>query len=183
MKTMKKVIASLLATALLLSLVACDGKAPSSEVSSEGPASGSTPEAVEGVGADMYPTDKKWDIRTAKYEKAVGITMWIPNSATSSMGKGIQSLADTFNAEQKKNHPDKNITVTVEFQDKSSALNEKLQASILSGNNPVISAIGVSSVPLYEAKSLDLRTVFSYEELQTKNQGLMQYSMYGEKFI
>ena len=63
------------------------------------------------------------------------------------------------------------ITVTVEYQDKSSTLNEKLQAAILSGNNPVISAVGVSSVPLYASKAVDLRTVFTYEALKAQNQG------------
>lgn len=95
------------------------------------------------------------------------------------MGAGIQMLADEFNAQQEKEHPGKNITVTVEYQDKSSTLNEKLQAAILSGNNPVISAVGVSSVPLYASKAVDLRTVFTYEALKAQNQGMLQYSMYG----
>lgn len=139
------------------------------------------PAGPEEVNA-LYP-DREWEILTAKYEAPVNITMWIPNSATSSMGTGIQTLVDTFNAEQEQEHPGKNITVTVEFQDKSSTLNEKLQAAILAGNNPVISAVGVSSVPLYEARALDLRNVFTYDELQKQVQGMLQYSMYNGKFM
>ena len=121
------------------------------------------------VDGELYPEGKNWEMITSKPSEPVNITMWIPNSATSTMGVGIQTLADLFNQEQATNNPGKNITVTVEYQGKSSTLNEKLQASILSGNNPVISAIGVSSVPLFASKTIDLRRVFTYEELQAQN--------------
>ena len=127
--------------------------------------------------------DKSWDILTAAHEEPVEITIWIPNTATSTMGTGIQALADKFNEEQQAQFPGKNITVIVEYQNKSGTLNEKLQAAILSGNNPVISAVGVSSVPLYEARALDLRQVFTYEELQAQSQGMMQYSLYNGKYM
>lgn len=135
------------------------------------------------VDGELYPEGKNWEMITSKPSEPVNITMWIPNSATSTMGVGIQTLADLFNQEQATNNPGKNITVTVEYQGKSSTLNEKLQASILSGNNPVISAIGVSSVPLFASKTIDLRRVFTYEELQAQNQGLLQYSLYNGAFV
>ena len=190
-----RLIAMALALAMMLSLAAC-ATTPSDTETTSAPAGTSTPSEPisttqqtepqstlpEGLNKDIY-TDEDWEILTAKHEKPVNITMWIPNSETSSMGVGIQTLADAFNAEQEQKYPGKNITVTVEYQGKSSTLNEKLQAAILAGNNPVISAVGVSSVPLYEARALDLRTVFTYEELQAQNQGMLQYSLYNGKFM
>ena len=186
MKRINKWLSLLLVLAMVLALAACGGNnnAPADNGSNDAvnqTEGNDQPDSQTGeensgteatdVNQDLYP-DQDWDILTAKYEAPVGITMWIPNSATSSMGAGIQALADAFNAQQAEEHPGKNITVTVEFQDKSSTLNEKLQAAILAGNNPVISAVGVSSVPLYEARSMDLRNVFTYEELQGQVQGL-----------
>ena len=49
--------------------------------------------------------------------------------------------------------------------------------------SPLISAIGVSSVPLYEARALDLRQVFTYAQLQQQSQGMMQYSLYNGKYM
>ena len=165
MMKFKKIIAILLVATALFACSACNGG----------------PQKV--VDGELYPEDTTWEMLTDKPTGPVNITMWIPNSATSTMGKGIQALADLFNAEQAASNPGKNITVTVEYQGTSGTLNEKLQAAILSGNNPVISAVGVSSVPLYASRALDLRRVFTYEELQEQNQGLLQYSLYNAKFI
>lgn len=188
MNMFKKLVSLTLCVFVALGAVAC-GSAPASGPEPSPSASGSTSESqatseVEGEKDEngMYP-DQAWEQLTAQYEAPVAITLWVPNSATSTMGAGIQMLADEFNAQQEKEHPGKNITVTVEYQDKSSTLNEKLQAAILSGNNPVISAVGVSSVPLYASKAVDLRTVFTYEALKAQNQGMLQYSMYGGKFV
>lgn len=182
MNMFKKLVSLTLCVFVALGAVAC-GSAPASGPEPSPSASGSTSESqatseVEGEKDEngMYP-DQAWEQLTAQYEAPVAITLWVPNSATSTMGAGIQMLADEFNAQQEKEHPGKNITVTVEYQDKSSTLNEKLQAAILSGNNPVISAVGVSSVPLYASKAVDLRTVFTYEALKAQNQGMLQYSM------
>ena len=117
---MKKLITLLLTVAMILSMAASALADPNA-----------------GLNREIY-VDKTWDILEAKHDKEVTITMWIPNSATSAMGVGIQDLADKFNAEQKDRYPGKNIAVIIEYQDKSSTLNEKLQAAILSGNNPVI---------------------------------------------
>ena len=188
MNMFKKLVSLTLCVFVALGAVAC-GSAPASGPEPSPSASGSTSESqatseVEGEKDEngMYP-DQAWEQLTAQYEAPVAITLWVPNSATSTMGAGIQMLADEFNAQQEKEHPGKNITVTVEYQDKSRTLNEKLQAAILSGNNPVISAVGVSSVPLYASKAVDLRTVFTYEALKAQNQGMLQYSMYGGKFV
>jgi ABC-type glycerol-3-phosphate transport system substrate-binding protein len=169
---MKKLITFLLTVVMTLSIVTCAAN----------PGSGGTPDDDAGLNKEIY-VDKKWDILEAKHDKEVTITMWIPNSATSTMGVAIQALADKFNAEQTAEYPGKNIAVIVEYQNKSSTLNEKLQAAILAGNNPVVSAIGVSSVPLYEARALDLRRVFTYEQLQQQSQGMMQYSLYNGKYM
>ena len=195
---MKKLLTLVMAVMMILSLAACtknpeppstsapseESTAPTSSPASE-PASEPTTvekDPYEGLNKDIY-VDQEWTILNAKHDKEVTITMWIPNSATSTMGTAIQALADKFNAEQKEKYPGKNISVVIEFQDKSSTLNEKLQAAILAGNNPVISAIGVSSVPLYEARALDLRQVFTYDELQQQSQGMMQYSLYNGKYL
>ena len=190
---MKKLLALVMAVMMLLLLAACtknpetpSTSAPSEESTAPTSESASEPTVEEdpyaGLNKDIY-VDKEWTILNAKHEKEVTITMWIPNSATSTMGTAIQALADKFNAEQKEKYPGKNISVVIEFQDKSGTLNEKLQAAILAGNNPVISAIGVSSVPLYEARALDLRQVFTYDELQQQSQGMMQYSLYNGKYL
>lgn len=190
---MKKLTALALALILALSLAACkQDPAPTKvptptpdPVETENNTAVETPPVDElpaGLNPDIY-VDKNWDILQADHNKAVTITMWIPNSATSTMGVGIQTLADKFNAEQEAKYPGKNITVVVEYQNKSGTLNEKMQAAILAGNNPVISAVGVSSVPLYEARALDLRQVFTYEDLQAQSQGMMQYSLYNGKYM
>ena len=190
---MKKLLALVMAVMMLLLLAACtknpetpSTSAPSEESTAPTSESASEPTVEEdpyaGLNKDIY-VDKEWTILNAKHEKEVTITMWIPNSATSTMGTAIQALADRFNAEQLEKYPGKNITVVVEFQNKSGTLNEKLQAAILAGNNPVISAIGVSSVPLYEARALDLRQVFTYAQLQQQSQGMMQYSLYNGKYM
>ena len=181
---MKKLIALFLAMLLLLSMTAClQSAGPVTEESTPTESEPDKPEdPYAGLNKEIY-VDKEWNILQAKHEKEVTITMWIPNSATSTMGVAIQTLADKFNAEQKVTYPGKNITVVIEYQNKSGTLNEKLQAAILANNNPVISAIGVSSVPLYEARALDLRQVFSYEELQAQSQGMMQYSLYNGKYM
>ncbi len=98
MKNFKRLITVLLAVVMVLSLVACG-----------------TGEVKDPVDGELYPEGKTWDSLTAKYDKAVEITMWIPNSATSTMGKAIQALADKFNAEQESAHPGKNIKVVIEF--------------------------------------------------------------------
>ena len=125
----------------------------------------------------MYP-DKEWTMIDSTVSKPVEIKFWIPNSATSSMGEAVTSLANLYNQEQSLKFPGKNITVVPEFQGTSGALNTKLQAAILSNNNPVLSAVGVSSVPLYQERTIDLRTVLTYDEIKELNQGLLQYSLY-----
>lgn len=180
---MKKLIALFLAVLMLLSMAACvQSTDPTTGAGSTPPETFGPDDPYAGLNKDIY-VNKEWKILQAKHEKEVTITMWIPNSATSTMGVAIQALTDKFNAEQKVNYPGKNITVVIEYQNKSGTLNEKLQAAILANNNPVISAIGVSSVPLYEARALDLRQVFSYEELQAQSQGMMQYSLYNGKYM
>ena len=140
---MKKLLTLVMAVMMILSLAACtknpeppststpseESTAPTSEPTSE-PASepASEPSTVEkdpyeGLNKDIY-VDQEWTILNAKHDKEVTITMWIPNSATSTMGTAIQALADKFNAEQKEKYPGKNISVVIEFQDKSSTLNE-----------------------------------------------------------
>ena len=107
-----RLIAMVLALAMMLSLAAC-ATTPSDTETTSAPAGTSTPSEPisttqqtepqstlpEGLNKDIY-TDEDWEILTAKHEKPVNITMWIPNSETSSMGVGIQTLADAFNAEQ-----------------------------------------------------------------------------------
>lgn len=163
---MKKLVCVLmLMSVLFLVFVGCNHEEPDVEVDN-----------------DLYP-EKEWTMLSAAHENPVSITMWIPNSATSSMGMAISELASLYNQEQALTYPGKNINVTVEFQGTSGALNTKLQAAILANNNPVISAVGVSSVPLYQERAIDLRSVFTYDEIKGLNQGLLQYSLYNGKFM
>ncbi len=196
MKKLTKIITVLLVLTMMFSLAACGAgsnpatSSPTESAPSEtAPATtaiaepSATPDGSKPVDEALYPSDKKWDTLEAKNAEPINITMWIPNSATSSMGTAFGELADKYNREQAEKFPGKNITVTVEYQDTSGALNTKLQASILANNNPVISAVGVSSVPLYESRAVDLRNVYTYQELQGLNQGLLQYSLYNGKFL
>lgn len=144
---------------------------------------GCGPTEQEGpVDNELFP-EKEWTMLSATHEEPIEITFWIPNSSTSSLGAAVTELTNLYNQEQALTYPGKNIKVIPEFQGTSGALNTKLQAAILSGNNPVISAIGVSSIPLYEAKAVDLRNVYTYDEIREFNQGLLQYSLYRGKFM
>lgn len=202
MKKINKAIALLVMMTMLFTMAACgiekepanstDGKVtladkigdePDSTVEDEKIASEKTGNDVSGSTDKVLYPDKTWETIKAKNTDQVNITMWIPNSATSTMGTAIGELAQRYNAEQSEKFSGKNINVTVEYQGTSGALNTKLQAAILAGNNPVISAVGVSSVPIYESKAVDLRNVFTYDEIQGLNQGLLQYSIYNGKFM
>ena len=197
MKHSRKIITTLLALTMLLALAACGSfigvdaeKSPAETTAAAVVNEGEPPAETNGkeppsewVDGELYPSDKAWEILNAKNTEQVNITIWIPNSATSSMGVSIGELAEKYNGEQAQKYSGRNISVTVEYQDTSGALNTKLQAAILAGNNPVISAVGVSSVPLYESKAVDLRKVYTYEEIQSLNQGLLQYSLYNGKFM
>ena len=126
---MKKLLALALSVMLLLSVAVCAQGMETTGAAAPSPAQAPR----EGLNKDIY-VDREWSILNAKHDREVTITMWIPNSATSTMGTAIQALADRFNAEQLEKYPGKNITVVVEFQNKSGTLNEKLQAAILAGN-------------------------------------------------
>lgn len=208
MKILRKVITFLIVFSMLISMAGCiseknngdnapstvgneqtnaedDGALGTIEVeNSEKTTDGKTENTASNVGdEELYPTDKTWEILRAKNTEQTNITMWIPNSATSTMGVAIGELAEKYNREQAEKYPGKNITVNVEYQGTSGSLNTKLQAAIIAGNNPVVSAVGVSSVPLYESRAVDLRNVFTYEEIQNMTQGFLQYSLYNEKFM
>lgn len=203
MKKLRKTATLLIVLLMLFALVACvvksnvssteDGGTTITEKSGgESSSTGEVEKTTEGktvsgtsgtVDKELYPTDKTWEILKAKNAEQVNITVWIPNSATSTMGATIGELAEKYNREQAEKYPGKNITVTVEYQGTATALNTKLQAAIIAGNNPVVSAIGVSSVPLYDSRAVDLRNVFSYEEIQGMNQGFLQYSLCNGKFM
>lgn len=103
----QKLVSLTLCVFVALGAVAC-GSAPASGPEPSPSASGSTSESqatseVEGKKDEngMYP-DQAWEQLTAQYEAPVAITLWVPNSATSTMGAGIQMLADEFNAQQEK---------------------------------------------------------------------------------
>ena len=89
---------------------------------------GCGPKEKEVVDDVLYPEDRAWTMLEAKHESPIEITMWIPNSATSSMGAAIGELANLYNSYQAVTYPGKNISVVVEYQGTSGALNTKLQA-------------------------------------------------------
>ena len=115
---MKKLLALALSVMLLLSVAVCAQGMETTGAAAPSPAQAPR----EGLNKDIY-VDREWSILNAKHDREVTITMWIPNSATSTMGTAIQALADRFNAEQLEKYPGKNITVVVEFQNKSGTLN------------------------------------------------------------
>ena len=78
---MKKLLALALSVMLLLSVAVCAQGMETTGAAAPSPAQAPR----EGLNKDIY-VDREWSILNAKHDREVTITMWIPNSATSTMG-------------------------------------------------------------------------------------------------
>ena len=81
---MKKLLALALSVMLLLSVAVCAQGMETTGAAAPSPAQAPR----EGLNKDIY-VDREWSILNAKHDREVTITMWIPNSATSTMGTAI----------------------------------------------------------------------------------------------
>lgn len=129
--------------------------------------------------------DKEWDI----YEKGhlvtepITIDYWSANSAVDHQGAAQDRLVEKFNKMQKEKYPDSPITVRIAFQGGYNTQNQKLQAALMGNNNPEIAMVGVSSMSLYLKNAVDMREIFTYDEIRNVFEGFLQFAMYQKKFI
>ena len=123
---MKKLLALVMAVMMLLLLAACtknpetpSTSAPSEESTAPTSESASEPTVEEdpyaGLNKDIY-VDKEWTILNAKHEKEVTITMWIPNSATSTMGTAFRLWQINSTQSRKKSIPVRTSLSSLNFR-------------------------------------------------------------------
>ncbi len=144
---------------------------------------GSKKEKVEGNG-EIY-VDKEWDIYSKEHTltKPIEIDFWSANSAVDIQGSTMADMVQQFNEYQKKTYPDSYIKVNVSFQGGYVNQNTKLQAALVGGTNPEMAMVGVSSFALYKDNIVDMRKIFTYDEIRDIYEGFLQFAMYKHKFI
>jgi sn-glycerol 3-phosphate transport system substrate-binding protein len=140
-------------------------------------------EQLEGNG-EIY-VDKDWDIYPREHvlTKPVEIDFWSANSAVDIHGTIQADLVDRFNAYQKETYPDSYIKVNISFQGGYVNQNTKLQAGLIGKTNPEMAMVGVSSFALYVDNVIDMRQIFTYDEIRDIYEGFLQFAMYRHKFI
>ncbi|MGB7530160.1 MAG: extracellular solute-binding protein [Bacilli bacterium] len=129
--------------------------------------------------------DKEWEIYPREHllTKPVEIEFWSANSAVDLHGVVQADLVDRFNAYQKETYPDSYIKVNISFQGGYITQNTKLQAALIGKTNPEIAMVGVSSLALYLDNTVDMREIFTYDEIRDFYEGFLQFAMYRHKFI
>src|SRR5690554_620532 len=163
---MKKLLMVLTILLTSLYLIACDDYEEDSE------------------NGEIY-TDQVWDV----YEKGHQITspieidFWSANSAVDIHGVALANMIDEFNEYQKETYPDSWIKVNASFQGGYVNQNSKLQSSLISNTNPEIAMVGVSSFALYHENVIDMREVFTYDDIRDIYEGFLQFAMYRHVFV
>ncbi|MFA5692694.1 MAG: extracellular solute-binding protein [Acholeplasmataceae bacterium] len=129
--------------------------------------------------------DKEWDMFESGHlvTEPVKISYWSAHSAVDHQGLAQNKLVDQFNAMQRETYPDSYIEVVPSFQGGYITQNTKLQAALMGNNNPEIAAIGISSLALYLDYAVDMREIFTYDEIRNIYEGFLQFAMYQGKFI
>lgn len=147
--------------------------------------SGCTPGEDELEGNGEIYVDKEWDIYSKEHEltKPVEIDFWSANSAVDIHGSTMADLVEKFNAYQKNTYPNSYIKVNVSFQGGYVVQNTKLQAALVGGTNPELAMVGVSSFALYVDNAIDMRQIFTYDEIRDIFEGFLQFAMYKNKFV
>ncbi|MGI6359574.1 MAG: extracellular solute-binding protein [Acholeplasmatales bacterium] len=142
------------------------------------------PEQTESENGEIY-VDKEW----AMYEKGhtvdkpVTIDFWSANSLSDIQGQAMANLVEEFNQMQREQYPDSAITVTPSFNGGYIVQNTKLQSAIPANTNPEIAMVGVSSFSLYHQNVIDMREVFTYDEIRDIFPGFLQFAMYRHVFV
>lgn len=116
-------------------------------------------------------------------ERPITIEFWSANSAVDIQGKAMANLVEEFNEYQQETYPDSPITVNPSFSGGYIAQNTKLQAAIPAGTNPEMAMVGVSSMALYHQNVVDMRRVFTMDQIKDIIPGFLQFAMYRDKFV
>ncbi|NLN50103.1 MAG: extracellular solute-binding protein [Acholeplasmataceae bacterium] len=129
--------------------------------------------------------DREWDLFPEGHlvDEPITISYWSANSAVDHQGTTQAQLVDQFNAMQRENYPDSPIKVVASFQGGYNTQNQKLQAALMGNNNPEIAMIGISSLALYLDYAVDMREIFTYDEIRNIYEGFLQFAMYQQKFV
>lgn len=163
---MKRYFLLLLVLVLGFFLVSCDGE-----------------EEIEGNGEIFV--DKEWDIYPTEHTltQPVEIDFWSANSAVDIHGITQADLVERFNQYQRETYPDSYIKVKISFQGGYVNQNTKLQAALIGKTNPEIAMVGVSSFSIYWDNAIDMRQIYTYDEIRDIHEGFLQFAMYKHKFI
>lgn len=139
--------------------------------------------SIDGNGS-IY-VEKEWDVYedTHLVDQPVEINFWSANSAVDIQGSCMADLVQMFNAYQLETYPDSAIKVRPSFQGGYNNQNSKLQAALIGNTNPEIAMVGVSSMALYVDNALDMRNIFTYEEIENIFEGFLQFAMYKDVFV
>lgn len=116
-------------------------------------------------------------------ERPITIEFWSANSAVDIQGKAMANLVEEFNQYQKDTYPESPITVNPSFTGGYIAQNTKLQAAIPAGTNPEMAGVGVSSMAIYYKNVVDMRKVFTLEQIKDIFPGFLQFAMYRDTFV
>ncbi|XMB73060.1 extracellular solute-binding protein [Mycoplasmatota bacterium WC30] len=164
--TIKKAILLMIGVVLAFTIVSC----------------GETTE-VNGNG-EIY-VEQEWDVNenTHLVDAPIEINFWSANSAVDIQGSSMADLVQMFNDYQLETYPDSAIKVRPSFQGGYNNQNSKLQASLIGNTNPEIAMVGVSSMALYVDNAVDMRNIFTYEEIENIFEGFLQFAMYQHKFV
>ena len=138
---------------------------------------------VNGNG-EIY-VDQEWEMYgdTHLVNQPVEIDFWSANSAVDIQGSAMADLVQLFNAYQLETYPDSPIKVKPAFQGGYNNQNSKLQAALIGNTNPEIAMVGVSSMALYVDNAIDMRQIFTYDEIENIFEGFLQFAMYKHKFV
>lgn len=129
--------------------------------------------------------EQEWDV----YEKGhlvsapIEIDFWSANSAVDIHGSCMADLVQMFNTYQMETYPNSPIRVKPAFQGGYNNQNSKLQAALIGNTNPEIAMVGVSSMALYVDNAIDMRNIFTYDEIENIFEGFLQFAMYQQKFV
>ena len=142
------------------------------------------PEQTESENGEIY-IDKEWNMYETGHtvDKPVTIDFWSANSLNDIQGQAMANLVEEFNEMQQEKYPDSAITVMPSFNGGYIVQNTKLQSAIPANTNPEIAMVGVSSFSLYHQNVIDMREVFTYDEIRDIFPGFLQFAMYKHVFV
>lgn len=142
------------------------------------------PNKGESENGEIY-VNKKWDLYDGGHivDRPVTIDFWSANSATDIQGQAMANLVEEFNRMQKELYPESAITVRPAFTGGYIVQNTRLQSAIPANTNPEIAMVGVSSFSLYHQNVIDMREIFTYDEIRDIFPGFLQFAMYRHKFV